>query len=153
MTTIAYRDGVLAADSQVTAGTTKVGRMTKCGRLPGGYRWAFCGSSQLLWTFVKWCQRALESNEPHPWDGDAPQWSREDDAAGILIHPDGAASEYEGRGWLRVDAPFLAWGSGDKIAIGAMAAGKTAAEAVEVACSIDVYTSGPVVILEPEAAA
>jgi ATP-dependent protease HslVU (ClpYQ), peptidase subunit len=146
MSTIAYRDGILAADSQVTDQGSRVGSTTKCGELPGGHRWAFVGNLQLMWTFAKWCERALESAEEAPWDANAPSWT-DNDAIGILIFPDGKVSEYEGRGWLRTDAEFFAWGSGRNIALGAMAAGKSATEAVEIACSIDVYSSGPVTTL------
>lgn len=153
MSTIAYRDGVLAADSQVTDRGSRVGATTKCGELPGGHRWAFVGNLQLMWTFAKWCERALASTEEAPWDTNAPTWTDGNDAIGILIFPDGKVSEYEGRGWLRTDAEFFAWGSGRNIALGAMAAGRSAAEAVEIACGIDIYTSGPVTVLGPTEAA
>lgn len=150
MTTITYRDGVLAVDSQVTAHRIRVGSTTKAGRLPKGYRWAFAGSSQLMFAFAKWCERSIENDDLSTWDENPPRWSREDDATGILVFPDGKVSEYEGQGWLRVEAPFLAWGSGEQIALGAMAAGKTASEALEIACEYDVFTGGPVLVLAPE---
>ena len=41
---------------------------------------------------------------------------------------------------------FFAWGSGREIALGAMAHGASAYEAVEIACDLDVYSRKPVVV-------
>jgi hypothetical protein len=47
-------------------------------------------------------------------------------------------------GWLPVDEPRYAIGTGGKCARGAMAAGATCREAVRIATSIDANTGGPV---------
>ena len=44
----------------------------------------------------------------------------------------------------------MAWGSGHQIALGAMAAGATAAEAVKIASQYDIYTGHGVDTMEPE---
>lgn len=44
-----------------------------------------------------------------------------------------------------IDTPFLAWGSGEKFAMGAMAAGANAKRAAEIACELCTTCGGPVV--------
>lgn len=62
-----------------------------------------------------------------------------------MIGRDGQISHFSER--LRpykVHASFYAIGSGRRLAIGAMAAGASAKEAVEIACRFDTHSRGPV---------
>jgi len=47
-------------------------------------------------------------------------------------------------GPLHLEAPFFASGSGRFLAMGAMAAGASAEQALQIACDMDQGTSGPV---------
>lgn len=64
---------------------------------------------------------------------------------GTVIHvmPDGTVRYTFGDGWITMDGPFEAWGSGLPAALGAMHAGASALEAVKIAGLVDVYTGGP----------
>jgi hypothetical protein len=54
----------------------------------------------------------------------------------------------ESSGITEVHAPFCAVGSGRKTALGAMAHGASAAEAVQVACDLDIYCRPPIHVLK-----
>ena len=139
MTTIAYRDGVLAADSQITSGNNaRCGTVMKIGRAPDGYRWAYSGQTQQQERFAKWACGDRKA-DPDKWT---------EGGVGILISPEGVVREWWGDGWLQVSSPCHAWGSGERVARGAMAAGATSERAVAICIEIDPDTGGPVVTLD-----
>jgi len=143
LTTIAYKDGVIAADSCATdEGSETAGAVkTQCEKL---FRKIVDGRNVIIatagetapgLTFVQW----YGSGKKRP--------SRLADADfTVLVLDDGVL--YESGPWCvleKVMAPFYAIGSGRKCALAAMACGKTALEAVEVASLFDPYTAGPFV--------
>lgn len=141
MTTIVYHDGVLASDSQVTAGDARKFRCEKLYRvdvkgvealvgLAGG---AFDGLAFLDW---------LVGDKPEPpqrlIDGEA-------DFTAVMLNRYGL---FEFDKWCRPDKVlerFYAVGSGASAALGALHMGATARQAVEVACRIDPFSGGPIV--------
>lgn len=131
MTTIAVRDGVMAADTQSTGSFHQ--RVKKIAKLPDGSLVGTAGNTDE-------CQRAIE------WlcsDGSVKQ-PKIPGAHLIFLRPNG--SIWLGEGTFepyRVMGKFSAIGSGGAIAIGAMEAGATAAEAVRIAAKHDGNTSGP----------
>lgn len=130
MTTIAWDGKTLAADTRGTAGgmpwqTIKASRL-KDGRLYGG-----SGALEDVEAVRTW----LETG------GDKPAVK---DFVAILIE-DGQCFRLEDKLIkMPVKSPFHAIGSGRDYAIAAMHLGKTAREAVELACLYDVYTAAPV---------
>lgn len=141
MTTIAYRDGMLAADSQVNGAGGRLGFTTKVGRAPDGTIGAVAGQLRDTAAFVQWLEAGAEGDPPHLFD---------EDADGILIRPDGttfaveATSDGKPAVLSPMQAPFLACGSGWRYALGAMAMGADAVKAVEIAAQFDTGTGGPV---------
>lgn len=142
MTTVAYRDGVLAFDEQVTWGNVKWATTTKARRI-GDMIVACSGCSSLCHAYLQW----VEDN-PALVLGLAPiqEWKqgaeRDFDAliitnSGIYSH-DGAGKPYP------VKAAYLAIGSGMPFALGAMEMGATAVEAVKVAAKLDNSTGGKI---------
>lgn len=133
MTTIAWRDGVLAADSQTTSGTTKA-TWPKLFRLPDGRAVAFAGDYGSGFRFVE-CLRAGDPYSPRQGE----------DFIAIVMRKDGSAWLYE-NGALhgRIKDKFYAIGSGAPFALGAMTAGATARGAVKAAAQFDCYTGGRV---------
>lgn len=136
MTTIAYRKGVLAGDSQATDDqvwrTKKIYRLnTEAGELLVGY----CGEVHAALVFIEW----LKNNESRK-----PDLSNESFEA-IVIAETGRVTIWSASlvPW-RPRGEFFAIGSGAKAALGAMHAGKGAIDAVKIACKIDPYTRGPV---------
>lgn len=139
MTTIVYRDGVLAADSAVTDRETYVGETIKIWRSPmgvlGGVTGCLGDSAKFRDWFVGGCQ------------GGVPDFS-DNDSEALLVQPDGSV-EWVGKGQKRfaIKSRFYAIGSGFKIALGALHAGASAERALEIACDIDNYTRRPILML------
>ncbi|PZQ99197.1 MAG: hypothetical protein DI533_00370 [Cereibacter sphaeroides] len=122
MTIIVVRDGVMAVDSRVSDGGTVVGSALKWRAvsedLGGGY---IAGSGDL--GKVERNFATFLSGEGELLDGVALVW----------LKPDGAVMEFDG-GWYQTQAPFLAYGSGRHVALGALMMGADAVRAVEIAC-------------------
>lgn len=138
MTTIAYRDGVLAADSLVTLGDTKVhGRYLKIQRI-GEYLVGVAGGVADCQAFVDWAKS--------PEDDPPPKGSY----SALVIDGKGRLKEVEGGNPLPKlrGAKFAAIGSGGPFAIAAMYAGASAVDAVKIACKIDTGSGLPVKTLK-----
>lgn len=132
MTTIAYRDGVLAADSQATCDYH--GRVRKIHRLPSGMLVGGCGDAAECHSVVEWLMGGQEGKAPK-----AP------DAYLIIVDKDGGVFFSSGSPFqpFPSELDFAAIGSGSAVAMGAMEAGASALEAVKIAAKHDGYTSGP----------
>lgn len=144
MTTIAYRDGILAADSRVTYGEDSGARIHSCKKL---YRKtvtqgkksfdviiATAGESSPGLLFVDW----YGSGKPIP----DTFLHLGGDFLCLVLTPSGL---FEYDVYCRgepVSDDFYAIGSGAKAALGAMHCGKSAIEAVRIAARIDPYTGG-----------
>lgn len=153
MTTIAYRDGVLAADSRLTYSTdgggsrkhlcTKLYRKTITeGRRTFEVVIATAGESSPALVFVDW----YGSGKPPP------EILRDlgGDFTCLILRPDGL---YEADVYCRPDRinePFYAIGSGSKEALAAMHCGKSAVQAVRVAAMVDPYTGGRIISMSLE---
>jgi hypothetical protein len=64
----------------------------------------------------------------------------------LVIYEDGTAMLWENGAPLSVEAPY-AIGSGSRVALGAIACGASAAEAVAVAETLDIATGGPIQVV------
>jgi len=155
LSTIAYRDGVLAGDSLVTTQTTVIGQKQKVFDVIAGendekrYLVGVVGCISDIEAFVRWVRDDF-SPHSHPrrelGDGEDlaeaivvnPQTSR----IGLFAGPDFEA-EY-------IDAPYYALGSGAKFALGAMHAGAGAELAVEAAKEHDLRTGGSIRVVQLE---
>lgn len=154
MTIIAYRYGIMACDSCWATqeglqeiSLTKIRRL-KSGGLLGGAGEGDSRDAELLLENVK-----------HPKD--LPLRSKLQelrlDWTGLLVLPDGsvwtvATSDTPDKkdaevGICQFNRGFAAVGTGAEIAIGAMAAGKSAFEAVKIVCDWDIHCRPPVHVL------
>jgi hypothetical protein len=142
MTTICYRDGIMAGDSRAYGfDKVPVGSKMKPTRLPDGsllgVSSSVVGCSQIV---KEWVLAGMDSKA-------APHRKKEDiDFQAMLVRPDGTCILIDGN-WLPSDPiseAYYAIGSGREFALAALFLGKTAAEAVEVACHLDVWTGGRV---------
>ena len=136
MTTIAYRDGVIASDTLVSAGGTKVGRVQKIGKI-GPVLFGASGSLAQAQRFGDWVRGGMK--------GAPPQFEKEE-GEGFVIHKDCIVT-YSGAGIDRMSAPYFASGSGWQFALGAMAAGACAEQAVRLAITLDNGSGGEVTVL------
>lgn len=149
MTTIAYRDGKIAADSLLTYITESGGaRKFRCAKLfkkkvgteQREVIIATAGESAPALVFVDWYGSGADIPETLLY--------HECDFTCLIIESDGKL--YEADKFCRPDEvlePFYAIGSGSKEALAAMHCGKSAAEAVEIAAKVDLYTGGEIRVM------
>lgn len=144
MTTIAYRDGILAADSRVTHGEDGSARIHTCKKLfrkkitQGKKSFdviiATAGESAPGMLFVDWYGTGKPIPDTFLHLGG--------DFLCLVLTPSGL---FEFDVYCRgeeVSDDFYAIGSGAKAALGALHCGKSAVEAVRIAARIDPYTGG-----------
>jgi 20S proteasome alpha/beta subunit len=144
MTTIAYRDGVMAADTRAFAGyNAALGQKAKIRREPDGTLIG-CSSNQvgLGEAVLDWFGRGAKSD-------DVPK-AGEVKFSFLAVKPDGSALyAFDGFNLSGpINAEFFAIGSGDAVAQGAMHAGASAEMAVEIACKVDVWSDMPIMTLK-----
>jgi len=130
MSVIAYRDGVFAGDRQLNAGNT-IGSMTKVFRskkfLYGGV-----GRGTRVAALHEWIDAGMVRNA-FPAD---PVHDDECGSIVMLVSNDGIFLLEDSPYLLRVENPIWAIGSGGELAMGAMAFGATAVEAVRIASEL-----------------
>jgi ATP-dependent protease HslVU (ClpYQ) peptidase subunit len=136
MTIIAYRDGIMAADSAVFDGDTYAGEVRKIHRLPDGSLLGTAGALAMAKIAADWLSGPMEGSPPD---------LREGSLYGILVRSNGDVFSID-RNLIpmRFKARFYAEGSGCSVALGAMAAGAPASEAALIACTFDAKCRGPV---------
>lgn len=132
MTTIAYRDGVLAADRETCYGSVRGHQATKIGQRADGAMIAGCGVATVAATFKRWFLEGEQGDRPSLGANDA------DDAVMIIIRPNGDVEKYDRLGWQIIEGPFFSFGSGFELALGAMAMGASAERAVQIAAEFGV---------------
>jgi ATP-dependent protease HslVU (ClpYQ) peptidase subunit len=146
MTTIAYKAGVMAADTRAYAGfNTVLGHKTKIRRLGDG---TLIGCSTNL---VGFGESVLDWFATGGTFEDAPK-ADEMKFSFIAVKPSGdgfyACDSFRLSG--PIHAECFAIGSGEALAHGAMRAGASAKQAVEIAAECDVWTGLPVVTITHE---
>jgi ATP-dependent HslUV protease subunit HslV len=142
MTTIAYRDGMLAADTLITCGDSRDGFAAKIVKVDG----MLCGASGSAihgQAFVAWLKKGREGDCPLLGLGE------KDRTNGIMVSPDGKLRMWSDTGFWDFEphGGYYAIGSGCEYATGAMAMGATAEQAVRVAIKHDVRSGGDVTVL------
>ena len=135
MTTIAYKSGVLVADSQVSAGD-RIFRTVKILAFPDGTLFGGAGGLADVLKVRDWAKSGFK--------GDPPETSEKASFECLHVRTDGSM-------WLIDDdltpmcftGDFIALGTGSPYAMAAMHLGKGPHEAVEVAAHFDPATSLP----------
>jgi ATP-dependent protease HslVU (ClpYQ) peptidase subunit len=132
MTCIAYKDGVMAAESRVmldegivATEDIKIHRMR--GHLIGA-----SGASNQCADFLKWFKAGSIGKAPPITDCHI-----------LIVTPDGMAHLWDEQQTLHITHP-AAIGCGSRYAIGAMSAGATAKKAVDIACQFDPNCGGKI---------
>jgi hypothetical protein len=134
MTTIAYKDGIVAVDSLSSAdgiilsNTEKKIFKLSCGIVVG------CGLTREIWQMVRWLESATDLNCDQP----------SNESTVLLFTPKEITVFREGSYYYESPKHCFSWGSGYGIALGAMAQGATAITAVKIACKLDIYSGGKV---------
>ena len=141
MTTIATDGKSMAADGQcqnhrdviVNTERRKIHRL-KDGRIAGG-----AGNSFDIASWVEWLNAGKE--------GDCPIES--DQFSGLILDNSSTVLWVDHKGRETLTPAPIAVGSGHELAIGAMEAGASPREAVEIACRRDIYSGGAVFEEQP----
>jgi hypothetical protein len=107
---------------------------------------AIAGVIALGLVLKDWYQKGADPATYPSWQMDD---SNSEGACLIVLHAGKVSAFYEGPIPVEVECPFTAWGSGRDFAIAAMACGKTADEAVEIASLFDVNTGNGVDVYDP----
>ncbi len=138
MTTIAFTDGVMAADTQETVGDALKLRGKKLARLPCGGVAGIAGNSDD-------CQRAL--NWLQNPKGKPPKIT---DCWVLIAYGDGRVGMVVDRKWTFIPhTPPVAIGSGSPAAMAAMVYfNASALDAVQAAAVVDPNTSGPFDVMQ-----
>lgn len=139
MTTIAYRNGVLAADTLACVGNLRDGYSLKIAKR-GPFLAAEAGSAPLGEGFLDWFRTGMRGDPPSMKAGDQ-------SATGAIFTPDEVVLLWQDAGWTRHKVDAWSMGSGGDIALGAMEAGATPEEAVRIAARRDLYTGGETTVL------
>jgi hypothetical protein len=133
MTVIAYRDGVLAADSCATDASFQTYTQKLFRRK--GVLIGFCGDIEQALVFVDWYfdrkSRQPDRTSENEWEA-------------IVITKEGAEMWGPSLRPVPVIDHFYALGSGAAVAMGAMEAGATAKKAAQIACRRDPFCKEPV---------
>jgi ATP-dependent protease HslVU (ClpYQ) peptidase subunit len=142
MTVIAWDGKTLAADKQCTS-VGHPSTVTKIFRVPGGIV-GFTGNSGHAQALLTWFR---EGRNPKEW----PPKGGEDSAGAVFISDDGELRGYSGEDgphFMIYENAFMAWGAGRDYALAAMYFGRSAREAVEVACALDTSCGMGIDLLE-----
>ncbi len=134
MTIVAFRDGVMAADTRIVHGDSGIMKATKLFRKRIGRRdhiLGFAGDMSCAMLYYEW----YGSKQPMP---EQLRNYQEERGFNVLIMV--GKYLYEGDNICRpveVESKFHAIGSGAQAALGAMHHGASAIQAVKIACKID----------------
>ncbi|SDK41836.1 hypothetical protein [Bradyrhizobium ottawaense] len=143
MTTVAYRHGIMAADTRMIQGTAIIGSMVKIVRRDDGALAGAAGDAGWAQAFHRWF---LDGE-----DGEFPML--EENSKGVIIRRRRKPIEmFEQGGTIVFKPPFFAMGSGKEFALGAMAQGASAEAAVEVAMRFDPGSGGNITVLRNDEA-
>jgi len=150
MTTIAYRDGVIAADTQETwddgsfTPCKKIYRISSSDAEIDGHIVALAGGSYSAEVFLEWYENGDWNDPPDLVNLDA-----DEDFEALVVKNDGTLWTCNRLfAFIPIKVDYFAMGSGGKAALGAMAVGATADEAVRAAMKHDCYTGGKVQTLK-----
>lgn len=145
MTIIAYKDGILAADDAFVQEDMMWGTAEKIWKRNDGTLIGAHGEAGWCEKFKDWVLGGEEGDAPEA-EKDGPGYS-----CGLIVRNDGRVEIHAPTGVLPFSGEYYAMGSGSALALGAMASGKSAAEAVGVAIQHCCWCGGGTTVLTHEA--
>lgn len=138
MTTIAYRDNMMASDSACFDSSLYQGEVDKLWILPSVGLIGCCGEIGAMIRVVDWLKNGSEGRK-------SPNLPDDCEFEAIVVNPEGEVFHYDRHLVpIRISNQFHAIGSGRKLALGAMMAGASADKAVQIACQYDNGSREPV---------
>lgn len=143
MTTVALKDGQMACDSMQCGAYIDRINCSKIREIGVGTFVGFAGDLVQCYKFLDWVEQGMDADE-YPEDLD--------DVEAIIVGSSGAAKYYDESPIGIPVGKTCAIGSGSAFAMGAMLAGKSAYDAVNIACELDPLSRGPISykVINPE---
>lgn len=143
MTTIAYKNGVIAADTATYFGTILVGECTKIARSPDGkVLGGGSGDAIYVTALLQWIRNGASGEPPLPVKDD----DRDTTDVGIISYPD-RLLRVESDGYYESGFDWMTCGSGYALAAMGLHLGLNPYEAVKEAMKLDAFTGGKVMVL------
>lgn len=142
MTTIAYRNGMIAGDTLFSGGGIHDCTVVKVARNERGDLAGASGEAVYCHQFLEWFTGGEKFDAPEVPEGGT--------AFIVRANDQGRVECWEKPGFFTVMAPYYAIGSGRELAYGAMAFGAEAHQAVSCAAKHCVHTGGDVVAISHE---
>jgi len=139
MTTVAYKDGIMASDSLITDGSARVGHVRKIGYV-NGWLYGFAGGLASCQMIEQWIKEGADpEHRPNRRMSKGTQLLMVHESApkSILMFDDGEATRFE--------TNQISIGTGSEYAVGAMLHGAGAKEAVKLAAKVDTKTGGKII--------
>lgn len=150
MTTAAYRDGILAADTRVSYGSFHNGNMNKIHVVPMRKGPDCVENVMVVMAGVCWAiQPMIEWIESGASQDDIPHilLHRCKDFSCLMVTSNGTLFEFNEGYFIECGVEYHAIGSGSQFALGAMAADIPAPEAVKAAMKHDNATGGSIMVM------
>lgn|SRR5574340_158017 len=143
MSVVAWDGRTVAADRQGTMGEALIVTGTKMRRAKDGNILAVTGTLDLGNILMDWYE---DGENPEEWPLELQK--DENYASDLLLFTLDGAYSFGRLGYrMKVEDNFAAWGCGAAFAIGAMAAGAKAADAVEIACTYNPFCGNGIDIM------
>jgi len=140
MTVIAYKDGIIAADGRETWADGGIGQCEKLFRIPKGPHKGHIvgtqGASSPGMVFVDWYTDPKTEKPKIQFE--------EEFFMCVVLRSDGVFTVDDHCRLIKCIEPMVAIGAGAPVALGAMAAGATAVQAVRIACRYNSLCGPPV---------
>jgi ATP-dependent HslUV protease subunit HslV len=128
MTTIAYKNGVMAADSGSWMGDASHGWAEKLAKGPDGTLYGVAGGAPEAMGFLDWVRAGADA-ETMPRAEALPDGGST--FIVLAVSPNGPVRIFCAKGIETYQAPYFAIGAGSATAFGALWAGASAADAIE----------------------
>src|SRR5574340_819361 len=143
MSVVAWDGQTVAADKQGTIGDSIIITGTKMRRAKNGNVLAITGTLDLGTIFMDWYD---DGENPEEWPLDLQK--DENYASDLLLFTPEGAYSFGRLGYkMKVEDKFMAWGCGSSFALGAMAAGAKAADAVQIASTYNPFCGNGIDIM------
>lgn len=144
MTTVAYRDGILAADTLISYGTFTNGNVNKIHVVDTPTGRVMCVLSGVCWAIqpmLAWLEEgSTQETIPHNLLTHCTEFSC------LIVNDQGSLFEFNNGYFIECGVEYHSIGSGAQFALGAMAAGVSAPNAVSAAMKHDKASGGNVTI-------
>jgi hypothetical protein len=134
MTTVVATHSMLVSESRVSEGNRHF-HGTKLFRV-GDSILGLCGDWNAALMFLEWFQSSKKRK-------DAPEFSEDDSFDALEVSPEGLFAWDHHCRRVEILSPHYSIGSGSLAALAALHLGTTPEQAVEAACAVDMYSSGP----------